>query len=111
DPLLLEKPLDRARLAELPVVPGERGAHLAGGAVPVVRGRLDHHRHAARRIPLVDDALELRAVAAAAAALDRALDAVLGHVDAASAVHGQPEPEISLGIGAAFLGGDHDLAG
>src|SRR5438309_2130452 len=61
DALLLEKPLDRPRLAQLPAATRERRADLGHGAVPVIRGGLDHHGDAARRVALVDDALECRA--------------------------------------------------
>src|SRR5205823_1143136 len=72
--LLLEEPLDRTGFAELASGPGERGTHLRGGAVPVVRGRFDHGRDPARGVALVHDALDLRAVATAGGALDRSVD-------------------------------------
>src|SRR5713226_8363315 len=58
DALLFEEPLHRARLAELAAAPRERRTDLGDRAVPVVGGRLDHHRHAARCVALVHDALE-----------------------------------------------------
>src|SRR6266545_2695266 len=74
DALLLEEPLHRAGLAELAAVLRERGAHLRGRAVAIVRGRFDHDGYATRRVTLVHDALERGAVAATGGAVDGALD-------------------------------------
>src|SRR5439155_2106766 len=89
DALLLEEPLHGSGLAELPAAAGERGPDLGDRAVPVVGRDLDHHRNAARRVSLVDDALERRGVATAGRAVDRALDVLTRHVHASRAVDRQ----------------------
>src|SRR5712692_5929451 len=111
DALLHEQPLHRARLAELPVVPRERGANLRGGAVPAVGRGLHHDRDAARAVALVHDALDLRALGAADGLVDRALDVRERYVDRPGAVHREAEPEVAIGIAAALARGKHDLAG
>src|SRR5260221_1432662 len=111
DALLLEEPLHRSRLAELPVVPRERRAHLGGGAVPAIRRGLDHDRDATWSVALIDDALDLRALGAADGLVDRALDVRERYVDRPGAVHREAEPEVAIGIAAALARGEHDLAG
>src|SRR5258708_18483326 len=111
DALLLEEPLHRSRLAELPVVPRERRAHLRCGAVPAVRRGLDHDRDAARSVALIDDALDLRALGASDGLFDRPLDVRERYVDRPGAVHRETEPEVPVGIAAALARRKHDLAG
>src|SRR5205809_1452347 len=111
DALLLEQPLDRAGFAELSAVLGERRSDLGHGAIPVVGRDLDHHRHAARRVALVHDALQDRALAAARRAVDRPLDVLPRHVHAARPLDREAEAEVAVGIAAAFLRGEHDLLG
>src|SRR4029077_20262470 len=110
DALLLEQPLHRARLSELPVVPGERGAHLGGRAVPAVGRGLDHDRHAAGAVALVHDALDLGPVRADRRPVDRPLEVRKGHVQGAGPIHRQAEPEVAVGIAATLTGREHDLA-
>src|SRR5690606_8254176 len=100
---------DRAIGAEVAVVLGEGVAHLGDGPGPVVGHAVDDDRRAARAVALVADFLVGGAVEIARAALDRALDAVLGHVGVGRLVHRQPQPGVGLGIGAAELGRDGDL--
>src|SRR2546428_7225397 len=111
DALLLEQPLDRAGFAELSAVLGERRSDLGHGAIPVVGRDLDHHRHAARRVALVHDALQDRALAAARRAVDRPLDVLPRHVHAARSLDREAKAEVAVGIAAAFLRGEHDLLG
>src|SRR6266536_3245050 len=111
DALLFEDPLDRAGLAELAVVSRERRPDLRGRAVAIVGRSLDHDRYAAGAVALVDDALELRALAAARRPIDRALDVGERHVHPARPVDGEAQPEIRIRIAPALAGGEHDLAG
>src|SRR5438309_2814407 len=111
DAFLLEEPLHRTRFAELSAAPGERGADLRHGPVPVVGCRLDHHRDPARGITLVDNALEGGRIPRSDGSIDRALDGFAWHVHVARAVHREPKAEIPVGIAAALLRGDHDLFG
>jgi hypothetical protein len=55
-------------------------AHFGGGAVTVVGQRLDDQGDAAGTVALVPHFLVVGVVAAGTAALDRAVDPVLGHV-------------------------------
>src|SRR5439155_1731166 len=78
-----------------------RGAHRELGGGHLDAGRVERLLHA----------LERRRVAAADGALDRALDILARHVHVARAVHREAKAEITVGIAAAFLRGDHDLLG
>ena len=108
---LLELPRDRPRTSELAARLGEHGADLRRGAVAVVRLRLDEDRDPARAVALVEDLLVLVPVATAGRALDRALDVVHRHVDRPGLVDGEAEPVVGVGVAAADLRGDDDLAG
>ena len=62
EPDPVEHERDRARLGQRAAGLGERGAHLARGAVAVVGQRFDDHRHAARRVALVAHLVVILAV-------------------------------------------------
>ena len=108
--LVVELPGDAAGLAEGAAAAGERGAELGDGAVAVVGEGLDEDGDAARAVALERDLLESVRVAAAGAALDRALDGVGGHVLVAGLVDGEAEAGVHGGVAAAFARGDGDLA-
>src|SRR3546814_19936296 len=75
----------------------------------VVGHAVDDDRDAARAIALVADFLEVVGPTLAAAALDRALGGVLGHVGIEGLVEHQPQARIGLRIAAAGTRGDGDL--
>ena len=88
----------------------ERVAHVAAGAVAVVGQRLDEHRDAAGAVALVEDGLVALGVGAlAGAALDRALDVVLGHRGVLGLLHGQRERRVAVDVAAALLRGHRDV--
>src|SRR5713101_178168 len=67
--------------------------NVARTADAVIGRRLHQDGDAARAVPLVDDALDLGALAAAGRALDGAVDVGVRHVHGARAVDGQAQPE------------------
>ncbi len=80
------------------------------GSVAVVGERIDHDRHARGSIALVANFLDLLAGELAGPALDRVLDAVGRHVDLTSLLHREAQAEVAVGVAAALLGRDRDLA-
>ena len=90
-------------------MPCERRADLGRRAVPVIRGRLDHDRYAARPVPLVQDALDLDTLAAAGRTLDGPVDVRVWHVHRARTVDRETEPEVPLGVPPTLTRGEHDL--
>ena len=106
-----EHPRHRAGTGHVAVVAVEDHAHIADRTVLVVGQALDHDGDAARRIPLVDDLLEDRVAQFAHALLDGAFDVGVRHVDRLRRSQRGTEPRIRIRIGAAHLGGDHDLFG
>src|SRR5439155_4817858 len=71
---------------------------------------VDHYGHAAWGVALVRDLLVRLAGQLAGALLHRALDVVLRHVDFFGGLDRRLEPHVALGVAAAVLGGDRDLA-
>src|SRR4051812_35853644 len=108
-PAWLELPGDGAGAGELAAGLGEQRANVGGGPVAVVRRRLDQDRDAARAVALVDDLLELVALAGARRPLDRPLDVVQRHVDRARLVHREAQPVVRVRIAPTGARGDHDL--
>src|SRR2546427_494164 len=98
-------------VVELLAVSAEGGANLRPRAVAVVGGGLGHDRDAARRVALVQDALEGHGLTAAGRLLDRPLDVLPGHVHAARALDREPEPEVRFRVAAALFGGKQDFLG
>src|SRR5216684_7644936 len=81
-----------------------------GGSVAVVGECIDHDRHTRGSIALVAHFLQLLARELAGAALDRVLDAVGRHVDLASFLHREAQPEVAVGVASPLLGRDRNLA-
>src|SRR3546814_14466742 len=79
------------RAARPVAVLGERVTHISLRARRVVGHAVDDDRDAARAIALVADFLEVVGPTLAAAALDRALGGVLGHVGIEGLVEHQPQ--------------------
>ena len=105
----LELPGDRSGRAEVASELRERVSHLGGGAVPVVRQRLDEHGDALGPVALVDDRLEARSLGVGTRSLrDRPLDVVLGHRVGARLLDRVLEREIPGGITATLLCRDDD---
>src|SRR5262249_21411891 len=79
DALAGEQVGDAAGVGEVTAVAGQRGAYLGRGTVAVVRQALDEDRHAVGAVPLVLDGLVVGSAGLlAGAALDRAVDVVVG---------------------------------
>ena len=95
--------------AHVAAVLGERVAHLGHGARAVVGEQSTITAAPFEAVALVADLLVVHAVEAARAALDRALDVVLGHVVLVRLVDGEPQPRIHVRIAAAHARGDGDF--
>src|SRR5690606_18899366 len=107
---MLEHEGDRPFLAQVAAVLGKRMAHLGHGAGAVVGHAVDDDRRAADAIAFVADFLVVVAVGAASAALDGALDVVLGHVGVGGLVPGHGQARVAVGVRAAGARRDGDLA-
>ena len=99
---------DRSGLPQIAAAFGEIAAHVRGGAVQVVRHRLDDDGDAVDAIAFVPDFGVIRRVTALGF-LDRAFDHVLGHRHGLRGLHGQTQAGVLVGIRIAHLGGDGDL--
>ena len=86
----LELPGDGARACQLATGLGEDGAYVGRRAVAVVGRRLDQDGYAARAVALVDDLLDLLALARPARPLHGPLDVVGRHVHGARLLDGHP---------------------
>ena len=84
-------------------------ADLADSAVAVVGQDLDDDGDAAGTVALEGDVLVARAFDLTRAALDGALDVVVGHVLGLGCHDGAAQARIAVGISAAGLGRDHDF--
>ena len=99
---------DRAGFAEIAAGLGEEGADVGGGAVAVIRQRLDDHGDAAGTVALVADLVVALAVAAGRL-LDGALDIVLRHVLLARRDDGRAQPRIHGRVRGSELGRHRDF--
>ena len=106
----LELPGHGARAGEAAAGLGEHRAHVRGGPVAVVGGRLHEQRDTAGAVALVHDLLVLLGLVAAARLVDGALDDLRGHVGRARLVQRQPEAVVGVGVGSAGSHRDADLA-
>src|SRR3954454_3266525 len=102
DPLAVELPGDAAGRAQRAAVLGEDVAQVGRGAVAVVGEDGGDHGHAAGPVALVDDRLVGGAVGAAGAALDGALDVVLGHRVVARLLDRAGERRVGVRVGPAL---------
>ncbi|MNV89726.1 hypothetical protein D3C71_1840440 [compost metagenome] len=84
-------------------------ADFGHGAGTVVGQAVDDDRRAGQAVAFVADFLVVRAFQATHAALDRALDVVLGHVRVHGLVDRQAQARVGVGIAAAKLGGHGDF--
>ncbi len=100
-PAMLEQKRDRAVGPEVAAVFGERMADVGDGANAVVGQAIDDHRGAVDAVALVADFLVVDAFELAGAALDRALDRVLGHVVGRGLVDREPQPRVGRDVAAA----------
>src|SRR5690606_28505206 len=87
---------DRAILAQVATVLAERVSHLGYGAGPIVGHAVDDHRGAADTVTFVANFFVIGIVRTARAALDRALDVVLGHVGIGGLVPGEAEARVGI---------------
>ena len=106
---MLEQERDRAVRAEIAAVFGEGVAHIRDGAHAVVGHAIDHYGRALDAVAFVADFLVVHAFQVATAALDRALDVVLGHVLLIRLVDRQAQPRIAVEIAAAQPRGNGDF--
>ena len=110
DALAVEQERHRARVGQRAAVAGHRGADLHRGAVPVVGEALDEHRDAGRAVALVHDRLVVRAAGPRRrAALDRAVDVVVGDRRLLGLLDGVVERRVAGRVAAAHPGGDLDV--
>ena len=103
---MLEQKCDRAIGAEIAAILGEGVAHIRDSAHAIVRHAIDQYGCAGDTITLVTYFLVIHALQITAAALDRALDVVLGHVLLVGFIDGQTQPGIAGGIAPAESGGN-----
>src|SRR5262249_35434557 len=85
-------------------------AHLAVGAVAIIRKDIDHNSDAAGAEAFVGDFIIGDAFELAGAFLDGAVDVFLRHRHAAGRVDRHAHAHIHHGVAAAVLGRDHDGA-
>ena len=110
DALAVEQVRHRARVGQRAAVAGHRGADLHGGAVAVVGEALDEHRDAVRAVALVHDRLVVGAAGlGAGAALDRAVDVVVGDRGLLGLLDGVVERRVAGRVAAAHPGRDLDV--
>src|SRR5690606_17478319 len=110
DALAIEVVGDGAGVAHRPVVAGHGDAHVRGRAVAVVRQALDEHRDAAGAVALVHDRLVVDAAAVqATAALDRAVDVVIGDGRLLRALHRVVQCGVALEVRASVASRDLDV--
>jgi len=110
DALAVEDVGDAAGVGELTAVAGQGRPHLRGRAVAVVGEALDEHRDTVRRVSLVGDALPVSAAGLGpGAALDRAVDVVVGDRGLLGLLDGVEERRIADDVAAAGAGGDLDV--
>ena len=111
DALLLEHKRDGAARAEVAAGLREQAPKVGDGAVGVVREHVHEHRDAVRAVALVRLLLVVGALDLARAALDSALDVVLGHVLRLRLIDGEREARVHVGVAAGLARGHHDVAG
>ncbi|MNN44940.1 hypothetical protein D3C81_1592500 [compost metagenome] len=99
----------RAFGAHVAAMLGERVAHFGHGSGAVVGQAVDDDGRAGQAVAFVADLFVVGAFQAAHAALDRALDVVLGHVRVHGLVDRQAQARVGVGIAAAKLGGHGDF--
>ncbi len=99
----------RAFRAHVAAVLGEGMTHFSHGTGTVVGQAVDDDRRAGQAVALIADFFVVGAFQATHAALDGALDVVLGHVRIHRLVHGQAQARVGVGISAAELRGDGDF--
>jgi hypothetical protein len=104
--LPLELEADGARRAHVPAIFLEGVADLRRGAVGVVGHGLDHDRDAARPVAFVRELFVRDAVELTGAALDGAVDVVLGHVARLRFRDGGTETGVAVDVASAEAGGD-----
>ncbi|MNW55255.1 hypothetical protein D3C74_329030 [compost metagenome] len=110
DALAGEQVGHRARVRELAPVARERDADLRGGTVLVVREALDQDRDAARAVALVHDRLVVGAAGfLARAALEGAVDVVVGDRGLLGLLDGVEERGVTGEVPAARAGRDLDV--
>ena len=110
DALAVEQVGHRARVGQRAAVAGHRGADLHRGAVPVVGEALDEQRDAVGAVALVHDRLVVRAAGLGArAALDRAVDVVVGDRGLLGLLDRVVERRVAGRVTAAHPGRDLDV--
>ncbi len=110
DALAREEVGDAAGVGEGAAVAGQRRADLGRRAVAVVREALDEHRDPVRAVPLVQDRLVLgRPGLGARAALDGAVDVVVGDRTLLRLLDGVVQRRVAGRIAAAGAGGHLDV--
>ena len=100
---------DPATGAEIAAVFGEGMPDLADGAIAVVGEAVDHDGDATGAVALVARLLVILAIELARAALDRALDVVLGQALRPGLVDHEAQARIRIEVAAAHAGSDRDL--
>src|SRR5213075_649652 len=96
--------------SKVTVVLGEDAADFGRGAVLIVGGRFHDHRHASGRVALVSYLIKvLRIRSFAGAALDGALDVVVGHAGRTRCQDSAAQSRISIGIAAAAFRRNRNL--
>ena len=110
DALAVEQVRHRAGVGHRAAVAGHRGADLHRGPVAVVGEALDEHRDAVRAVALVHDRLVVGAAGlGAGAALDRAVDVVVGDRGLLRLLDGVVERRVAGRVAAADAGRDLDV--
>ena len=110
DALAVEQVGHRARVGQRAAVAGHRGADLHGGAVAVVGEALDQQRDAVGAVALVHDRLVVGAAGlGAGAALDRAVDVVVGDRGLLGLLDGVVERRVAGRVAAARARRDLDV--
>ena len=108
--LALEHEGDRAGFAQIAAMFAKGGPHGGGGAVAIVRHRLNNDSHATRAIAFVANFFVIIALSAHGF-LDRTLDHILGHRLGLGFFYGQPQAGIFVRVRVAHLGGHSDFLG
>src|SRR5262249_26868865 len=106
---MLEEKRHRAVGAEVAPVLGECMPDVGHGARTVVGHAIDDDRGTGDAVTLVADFLVVHALQIAGAALDRALNVVLGHVVVVRLVHRQTQAWIGRGVAAAHARCDRNF--